>query len=65
MIAMELVRPTLAHLEGYRAALERGWSSDNIRREAATREDLAGFRWQPGTSELPTHVLGHIGYART
>jgi predicted acetyltransferase len=21
-----------------------------------------GFRWQPGTSELPPHVLGHIGY---
>jgi predicted acetyltransferase len=22
-----------------------------------------GFRWQPGTAELPPHVLGHIGYA--
>ena len=22
-----------------------------------------GFRWQPGTSELPAHVLGHMGYA--
>ena len=22
-----------------------------------------GFRWQPGTAELPTYVLGHIGYA--
>ena len=22
-----------------------------------------GFRWQPGTTELPPHVLGHIGYA--
>jgi predicted acetyltransferase len=21
-----------------------------------------GFRWQPGTSALPSHVLGHIGY---
>jgi predicted acetyltransferase len=21
------------------------------------------LRWQPGTSELPAHVLGHIGYA--
>jgi predicted acetyltransferase len=21
-----------------------------------------GFRWQPGTPELPPHVLGHIGY---
>jgi predicted acetyltransferase len=112
MSAMELVRPRLAHLESYRAALERGWSPDNIRRELATREELAeiardpgafiermedreakgppvpqpdgstvprlpgfhrwmwdgefcgtiNFRWQPGTSELPAHVLGHIGY---
>lgn len=22
-----------------------------------------GFRWQPGTSALPEHVLGHIGFA--
>jgi predicted acetyltransferase len=22
-----------------------------------------GLRWKPGTSELPPHVLGHIGYA--
>lgn len=22
-----------------------------------------GFRWQPGTSALPAHVLGHVGYA--
>jgi len=22
-----------------------------------------GFRWQPGTSSLPSYVLGHIGYA--
>ncbi len=22
-----------------------------------------GFRWRPGTTELPPHVLGHIGYA--
>jgi predicted acetyltransferase len=21
------------------------------------------FRWQPGTSDLPKHVLGHLGYA--
>jgi predicted acetyltransferase len=110
---MELVRPELSHLASYRAALERGWSPDNIRKEFATREELAAiaadpaafvarmtdreaaggpirlpdgstvprlpgfhlwmwdgefcgsisFRWQPGTSELPPHVLGHIGYA--
>jgi predicted acetyltransferase len=22
-----------------------------------------GFRWQPGTAELPPYCLGHIGYA--
>ena len=22
-----------------------------------------GLRWQPGTTELPSHCLGHIGYA--
>ncbi len=22
-----------------------------------------GFRWQPGSADLPAHVLGHIGYA--
>jgi predicted acetyltransferase len=22
-----------------------------------------GLRWQPGTEALPTHVLGHVGYA--
>ena len=29
-------------------------------------EEFLGFmalRWQPGTAELPQHVLGHIGYA--
>ena len=24
---------------------------------------VIGFRWQPGTSELPRHVLGHIGFS--
>lgn len=111
--AMQLVRPTLEHLPGYVAALQRGWSPDNIRGAAAAREALAriekdprafverledreakgppvelpdgtlakrlpgyqrwlwdgefcgviGFRWRPGTSELPAYVLGHIGYA--
>ena len=110
---MRLVRPALEHLRGYVAALQRGWSPDNIRGLIATREELAaiekdaalfvermvdreavggpieladgskvqrlpgyrlwiwdgefcgsiGFRWQPGTSALPAHVLGHIGYA--
>jgi len=24
---------------------------------------VVGFRWQPGTSELPAHILGHIGFS--
>jgi predicted acetyltransferase len=24
---------------------------------------VIGLRWQPGTAELPPHVLGHIGFA--
>lgn len=24
---------------------------------------VVSFRWQPGTSDLPPHVLGHIGYS--
>ncbi len=24
---------------------------------------LIGFRWQPGTSELPPYCLGHVGYS--
>ena len=110
---MQLVRPSLRYLPDYRAALKRGWSPDNIRGIAATKDELAeidndaqafvesqvdpeakgppivlpdgstaprlpgyrlwmwdgefcgsiGFRWQRGTSALPPHVLGHIGYA--
>jgi len=110
---MQLVRPGLEHLASYVAALERGWSYDNERGLAATREELSrihadaaaflasmedreakgppinlpdgsaakrlpgfrrwlwdgefcgsiGLRWQPGTTALPSHCLGHIGYA--
>ncbi|MBZ9735796.1 GNAT family N-acetyltransferase [Mesorhizobium sp. CA18] len=110
---IEIVKPALQHLPSYKAALERGWSPDNVRLLEATREQLEaiekdpveflaslddpegkgppialpdgtevprlpgfrrwiwdgeaagsiGFRWQKGTSELPSHVLGHIGYA--
>jgi predicted acetyltransferase len=38
---MDLVVPSLAHLDGYVDALKRGWSPDNIRLEAAAREHLA------------------------
>jgi predicted acetyltransferase len=111
--ALGLIRPSLDALPDYVAALERGWSPDNVRQDAAAREELErikadpklfvaqlddpeakggpvtlpdgsvaprlpgfrrwlwdgefcgniGFRWQPGTSALPPHVLGHIGFA--
>ncbi|MFT3820672.1 MAG: GNAT family N-acetyltransferase [Rubrivivax sp.] len=111
--AVRLVRPALEHLGSYVAALDRGWSADNLRGAAAAAEELAriradpeaflasledreakgpavllpdgtlapripgfrrwiwdgefagsiGFRWQPGTTALPPHCLGHIGYA--
>lgn len=109
---MELVWPDDTYLPSYTAALQRGWSPDNIRGAAATRDELArisqdpqaflaqlvdreasgppitlpdgtrfnrlpgyrrwmwdgefcgsiGLRWQRGTSALPPHVMGHIGY---
>jgi predicted acetyltransferase len=112
-MTLELVKLALEFLPEYKAALKRGWSPDNVREDAATREELEkiatdpaafvaalddpeakgapiklpdgstvprlpgfrrwlwddafcgsiGLRWQPGTSALPPHVLGHIGYA--
>ena len=110
---MELVWPSERYLPSYVAALERGWSGDNVRGETASKEELEkisgdpaaflaelvdreakgppikmpdgstatrlpgyrcwmwdgefcgsiGLRWKPGTSELPPHVLGHLGYS--
>lgn len=40
---MRLVVPALAYLDGYVDALQRGWSPDNIRLEAAAREHLAAI----------------------
>lgn len=111
-VDLALVTPTRAHLPSYVAALEAGWSFDNVRGAKAIPETLAaierdpdafvrrqvdreakgppitmpdgstvprlpgyilwmwdgefcgtiGFRWQPGTTELPPYTLGHIGY---
>lgn len=99
-------------LPQYAAALQRGWSPDNVHGRKAAEEQFVriaedpvafvasqddpegrgppvklpdgsevqrlpgyyrwiwdgefcgtvGFRWQPGTAELPPHVLGHMGY---
>ena len=42
---------TVPRLPGYRRWMWDGEFCGSI-----------GFRWQPGTAALPTHVLGHIGY---
>ena len=44
---IELVRPTLDHLPGYVAALERGWHADNIRGPDAIQEDLDAIAKDP------------------
>jgi predicted acetyltransferase len=43
---------TVPRLPGYRLWIWDGEFCGSI-----------GLRWQPGTSALPAHVLGHIGYA--
>jgi predicted acetyltransferase len=40
MQQMKLVWPSREHLPGYVAALERGWSPDNLRGAAAARDEL-------------------------
>lgn len=44
---MELIVPALAYLDAYAAALQRGWSADNVRLEAAAREELAKIAVDP------------------
>ena len=41
---MQLVRPADEYLSSYVAALERGWSADNVRGEVAAREELEQIR---------------------
>jgi predicted acetyltransferase len=109
---VELVWPAREHLPSYVAALEQGWSPNNVNPNAGVEElarieadaerflaehvdrdanaspvvlpdgttvkrlpgfrkwiwdgefcGVIGLRWQPGTAELPPHVLGHIGFA--
>ncbi len=44
---MQLVRPAHAHLASYVAALEQGWSADNVRGADAAREELERIRADP------------------
>ena len=45
--AMNLVTPSQEHLESFTAALEQGWSADNVRGKVATDEELAHLRGDP------------------
>jgi predicted acetyltransferase len=44
---MHLVWPAAEHLPSYAAALQRGWSPDNLRGEAAAREELERIARDP------------------
>ena len=39
-MTVALIAPTLDHLSGFADALQRGWSPDTVRKEAAAREQL-------------------------
>ena len=45
--SLALVRPGPEHLPDYVAALERGWSADNLRGAAAARDELAQIAADP------------------
>jgi predicted acetyltransferase len=45
---MQLVVPSAEHLAAYAAALQRGWSPDNIRGAAAAQEELERIAQDPG-----------------
>lgn len=45
---MVLVWPSLEYLSSYKAALERGWSPDNLRLEKAIEEQLSEIERDPG-----------------
>jgi predicted acetyltransferase len=46
-VRLQLVWPAEQYLPGYVAALERGWSADNIRGDAAAREELEKIAKDP------------------
>ena len=46
---MQLVRPEALHLASYVAALERGWSADNVRGAVAAQEELGRIADDPAS----------------
>jgi predicted acetyltransferase len=59
-----LIRPRQSHLPGFVEALERGWSPDNMRGEAAAREALAAIAPDPArfldASDDPHGAAGDV-----
>jgi predicted acetyltransferase len=49
----------VARLPGYRRWM---WDDGENGGDGGRFSGSIAFRWQPGTSVLPVHVLGHIGY---
>lgn len=60
---MHIVRPTLAHLPRYAAALQRGWSADNVRGAAAAAEELAQIQADPEAFVASLHDPQALGPA--
>jgi predicted acetyltransferase len=54
-MATRLLRPTHALIPGYRAALENGWSPDNVRGAVAAQEILAKLAADPDGVLATTH----------
>jgi hypothetical protein len=52
-MTLEPVRPSLTFLPEYKAALERGWSPDNLREAAVIREELDKIATDTPISGLP------------
>lgn len=61
MTSTRILRPTPSLLPGFRAALERGWSADNVRGAAAALETLQRLDTDPAAYFMTTddpHALG-------
>ena len=57
-VTLELVKPALPYLPEYRAALETGWSADNVRGADAAREELAKIVADPLHSQEFKQEIG-------
>jgi len=59
--SLALVRPGPEHLPDYVAALERGWSADNLRGAAAARDELAQIAADPAAFLALMHDPDGLG----